>query len=69
MSTKESVEIKVARLEVQVDEIKNNHLVHLAADVKEIQKAQAKTDLKIAYWSGGIGVVVILAEILIKKYA
>ena len=49
-----------------VYEIKDNHLVHLADDIKEIRKEVGKLGLKIAYWSGGIGVASAVVQYLLK---
>lgn len=66
-----SIKVDIARLEEKnnslnekVDEIKNNHLAHIAADIKDLTQAQIKTNLKIAYWSGGVAVVVIIVQVL-----
>jgi archaellum component FlaC len=69
--TKESdkIENRLSTLETQYDnltekisEIKDNHLQHLANDVKELQRSIQAIDLKLAYWSGGIVVAVWLLE-------
>ena len=69
----EKIEVTVARLEEkqaalagQVSEIKDNHLVHISEDIRDLQAGQTKTDLKIAYWSGSIGAVLAVLQIILK---
>ena len=50
-----TLEYRVARLETDIDEIKNNHLAHLKnkSDKMEIDLTQVRTDvtwLKKAFW-------------------
>ena len=70
----EELNIGLARLQENhqslsrlVYEIKDNHLVHLKEDVEELRSGQKKTDLKIAYWTGGVGVVLAIVQIIISK--
>ena len=75
MSDKEQVRQgeDIVRLQVQVEgikgdigEIKNNHLAHLAEDIRELKDGLTSTNLKIAKWSGGGVVILSLIQILLK---
>ncbi len=64
---------KIIRLEEKIDaatkvidEIKNNHLVHLSNDVKELSKSIGNINVKLGMWSGGIVVVIWILERFIK---
>jgi hypothetical protein len=46
------LETHYGSLNDKICEIANNHLVHLAQDVKDTQTAIQKIDNKLAYWSG-----------------
>ena len=66
-------ENRITTLETQHDnlidkilEIKDNHLTHLAADVKDLQKGVQAIDLKLAYWSGAIVVAIYVIQTLTK---
>ena len=50
----------------KVDEIINNHLVHISADIKELQTSVSSINLKLAMWSGGIVVMVWFLERYVK---
>lgn len=71
---KDSLETRYARLDERqealsqvVYEIKDNHLVHLAADVREVKDKVDKIGITIAKWTGGIGVLLWLAGKVIEK--
>ena len=57
-----TLEANYTSLEEKIDEIKNNHLVHLTNEVDETKKAIAKIDNKLAMWAGGIVVAVWFIE-------
>lgn len=64
---------KIIRTEEKVDalgdivsEIKNNHLVHISDDIKDIQSSIGNINVKLAGWSGGIVVVIWLMEKFFK---
>ncbi len=72
---KENLEVSFARLEEkhnslarEVNEIKTNHLAHIASDIKGLQISQTKTNLKIAYWSGGVGVGLAILQIALSLW-
>ena len=64
--TKEVCDIKTDRLNTQLEEIKaellnikDNHLKHLEDKINGVE-------LKIAYWSGGIAVILIVFNLILK---
>lgn len=64
---------KIIRLEDKADalskvvyEIKDNHLSHIAADVKDLARKINNIDQKLAYWSGGIVVALWVLERIAK---
>lgn len=64
---------KIIRLEEKSDalkkvvyEIKDNHLVHLADDVKSIANKVDSINVKMGMWSGGIVVALWVLEKFIK---
>ena len=68
---KESIEVTAARLDERqiamgktIDDIKNNHLVHIANDIIELQKGQDKINNRLAYWGGGIAVIIFIMELI-----
>jgi len=46
----------------KVDEIANNHLVHLSEDIKEVKKSVDAINSKLALWSGAIMVVIFIID-------
>ena len=71
---KETVETRLARAEERqtaltniVIEIKDNHLVHLQKELDNLSRKVDKLTLKIAMWTGGISVVMYVAERIIFK--
>ncbi|KKL63384.1 hypothetical protein LCGC14_2175620 [marine sediment metagenome] len=46
----------------KLDDVINNHIPHIKADIIDLK-------LKIAYWSGGVGIIIILTQIILKFYA
>ena len=60
------VEEKIGALSSVVYEIKDNHLAHLSADVKELVNSVGNLNIKLATWSGGIVVILWLLEKFLK---
>lgn len=56
------VEEGLKSLSTTVDEIKNNHLAHLAIDIKEVRESIGSINGKLAMWSGGIVAAVWILE-------
>lgn len=74
---KQNIEIailktKLTGVEKSVDKIMNNHLPHIQTAINEHIKEAGKRfntiEKKIAYWTGSVGIVIVLLEIIIKKY-
>jgi hypothetical protein len=70
---KENDHDKIIRLEQgqrgicdEIKEIKENHLFHLSEDVKNLRNDITELKLKIARWSGGVAVLIILAQIILR---
>jgi len=62
-----TLEANYKSLEGKVDEIVNNHLVHLSEDIKELQKGINGINIKLALYAGGIiAGVWIVEKFLIK---
>lgn len=75
----EELEVSVARLDERqkalasiVTEIKNNHLVHIANDIKELRAGQntasdnlEKVRMQLARWGGGIAAVLVILQLII----
>ena len=60
------IEQRLSRIETTLDEIANNHLVHLSDDMKELQAKIGNINVKLGYWSGGIVVAIWVLEKIIK---
>ena len=71
------VEVKIAILQEKVNRISENELVHLSADIKKVDEKVDNLaervenrfdsiDTKLARYSGGIAVIVILADWLLR---
>lgn len=65
--------VNIAVLQSEVNEIKNNHLVHLSQDIKELrtdmfsgfdkQREMINSlSLKMAYYAGGLAVLIAVAR-------
>lgn len=72
---KEQVEVKIARLEQNhkalsdvVVQIRDNHLVHISADIKEVKDQVDRISLKLAQWGGVILLLGVIGQILVDKY-
>lgn len=70
---KVETESRVATLEANhkeisrvIDEIKNNHLVHLSSDIAEVKRAVDDLKISMAKWTGGLAVAMLVIELLIK---
>lgn len=70
-----SIKVDIARLEEKnnslnekVDEIKNNHLAHIAADIKGVNDKVDRLSLKIAYWTGGLLVATSMIQYIIYYF-
>lgn len=50
-----------------INEIKSNHLVHLASDIKDLTGKVDEISLKIARWGGAILILGIVGQLLIDK--
>ena len=61
-----TLEANYKSLEDKVDEITNNHLVHLSEDIKELHKSINGINVRLAMWSGAIMVGVFLLDKLFK---
>jgi len=59
-----SVSERMTRLEEQVREIRENHLLHLSADIQEIRKDISDLRLIQARWIGGGAVLIFLSQLL-----
>ena len=62
-----TLEANYKSLSDKVTEIADNHLVHLAEDIKEVQKSVNSINVKLAIYAGGIiAGVWIVEKFLIK---
>lgn len=62
-----TLEANYQNLEGIITEIKDNHLFHLAGDMKELQKSVNNINVKLAMWSGAIIVAIwVMEKFLIK---
>jgi hypothetical protein len=59
-------ESRLTKVETVLFEIRDNHLVHLAADIKDLQSSVGNINNKLAYWSGSIIAVTYLLDKFIK---
>lgn len=50
-----------------INEIKSNHLVHLAQDIKDLTRKVDEISLKIARWGGAILILGVLGQLIIDK--
>ena len=57
-----TLEANYNSLEEKLEEITENHLIHIASDIKDMQKSISAIDKKLAMWSGGITLGVYLLE-------
>lgn len=66
MNTKMDKEIntesRLTRVETILFEIRDNHLVHLANDIENLQTSVGNLNIKLAGWSGGIVVALWVLE-------
>lgn len=53
---------RVDLVQTIVNEIKDNHLVHIATQIETIQTNVGNLNVKLAMWSGGIVVAVWIME-------
>lgn len=60
------LERRMTRVETKLDEITNNHLVHLSADLEKLSDKLGNINIKLAYWSGGIVVATYLVDKILK---
>ena len=60
------LETNYCNLNEKITEIADNHLVHLANDIKEVKTSIARIDIKLAYWSGAIVVAIWLLDKFLK---
>lgn len=70
---KVETESRVATLEANhkeisrvIDEIKNNHLVHLSNDIAEVKKAVDELRVSFAKWTGGLAVAIMAVQLILK---
>ena len=55
---------KIGKMEAQIesigcklDELMNNHLIHISADIKELNAEVIKLKIRMALWAGGLIVI------------
>lgn len=57
---------KLDAIQADINTIMTNHLVHIAADIKEVRDSMGGINVKFALFSGGIIVAVWVLEHFIK---
>lgn len=62
------VEINVENVGKNVDKIMTNHLPHIQKAIDDANANIQSIKIRIAYWSGAIAVITVIAEYLINKY-
>lgn len=61
----EVLEERIHSLSAVVREIKDNHLSHIADDIKNLDRRMNGLEKKIAYWTGGMAAVSFIANLIV----
>lgn len=56
-----SMEQRMTRVETRLDDIIDNHLAHIQKDIDIIKE-------RIAYYAGGISIIVVMASYFMSKF-
>ena len=59
-------ESRLTKVETILFEIRDNHLVHLSSDIKDLQQSIGNINVKLAGWSGGIVVALFILDKIVK---
>lgn len=50
----------------EIDKIENNHLAHIQAEISKLREEIFLIRNKMAYWAGGLAVIIIILDLVIK---